>query len=116
MAEQTLPEQVLAMLGNASDDEKYAVVEAIILSMRTPYDYSFDELDERLAAATRREAEAKSDTERLVWARRRFDLDFERRRRQPNRWLYFQSPSPVEYPEGLGPDDAYPDWLGRAQA
>ena len=116
MAAASLVDQVLALLVDASDDVKRGVLEAVIESMRTPINYTFDELEVRLKDARGREAEAPSDSERLQWARRRFDLDFEYRRRRPSRWLGFQPPEPHVYPEGLGPDEAYPDWLGPTQA
>ena len=105
MAAASLVDQVLALLVDASDDVKRGVLEAVIESMRTPINYTFDELEVRLKDARGREAEAPSDSERLQWARRR-----------PSRWLGFQPPEPHVYPEGLGPDEAYPDWLGPTQA
>jgi hypothetical protein len=110
-----LIDHVRALLKGRSDNEKREVVEAIVEDMRTPLTYSFEELDAALKVARQQRDAATSEAERQRWGRRRFDLDFERRRRSPGRWLG-GPPAPREFPEGLGPDEEYPRDLGGTQS
>jgi hypothetical protein len=110
-----LIDHVRGLLKGRSDDEKREVVAAIIEDMRRPSEYTFEELDAGLKLARQQRDAATSEAERQRWGRRRHDLDFERRRREPGRWLG-GPPAPREFPEGLGPDEEYPRSLGGTQS
>jgi hypothetical protein len=106
-----LIDDVKKLLDGRSCEERRAVVAAILDGMRKPLDYGFSELDERFKVAREQQTSAASEDDRRRLGRCAFDLDFERRRRQPNRWLG-GPPPPREFPEGFGPDANYPRNLG----
>jgi hypothetical protein len=109
---QGLVERVKALLDGTSEEERRAIVDALVSDLRRPSAYMFEELDGGTKVALTGTETATAEADKRRWGRRAFDLDFELRRRETWKWLAHDPPPPRDFPEGMGEDSEYPCSLG----